>query len=931
MTILTLKRATVARIVAAGVAAAMLIGCGQQSPEKLMASAKGYLAKGDRNAAVIQLKNLLAKLPDNGEARLLLGEALLDATDFASAEKELSRALELKQPQERVVPLYVRALLGQGKNQAVVAEVEKYKLFDPAAVAATQTALGDAYRQLRNRERAYEAYATAMAAVPGHARARLGEALLVASEGRVEEALTKLDELIAAEPKLAEARAVRGEILLAKGDRPAAIAALKEAIAADSMLLPPQLVLIDVLIDQRELDAAAKLLADARKLAPQDLRVPFLAARLAFRRGDNGQAREDLQQVLKYMPDHTPSLALAGAVEISDRKFEVAEAHLRRLLSRVPNHVAARLMLVQALLQMGQPTKAKDVLQPLLDKGMPKNPRILLFAGETLLANGDIQQATAFYRAAAQGAGAYERVARTRLGQIALATGQSDEGFEELELASELGSDTYQADLSLIAGHLSRREFDKALESVRTLEKKQPKSPLTFQMYGLVYLAKGDNKEARKSFEKALGLVPSYLPAAQSLAGLDILEKRPEDARKRLDAMIARESNNEQPYLALAEVQARTGATAKDIDATLQRAVSANPRSVASRVALVNLRLRAGEPKAALAAAQDAQAVLSAEPRILAVAAAAQEAAGEVNQAVETYNKLAALQPTAVEPLYRLAALYVRQNDTDKAIETLRRAQKIAPRGRDVVPLLVEVYVAAGRNDEAFKEARVLQKLEPKHGGGYALEADVYLAQRKYAEAERLYREALKLEPKAEFVAIKLHGTLEAAGKTSEADAWGKKWIAANPGDVRMRLYLGGRDLAAKNLKAATPHYQAVIGIEPNNTEALNNLAWIGGKTNDPKALGYAERAVSLEPNNASVLDTYGMLLVKKGEVDKGLAFLQRARSLAPARNELRLNYAKALISAGKGDDARKELLALQGVKESFAGKEEVAGLLKGL
>jgi putative PEP-CTERM system TPR-repeat lipoprotein len=588
-------------------------------------------------------------------------------------------------------------------------------------------------------------------------------------------------------------------------------------------------------------------------------------------------------------------------------------------------------MLVQALLQMGQPARAKDILQPLLDRGMPTNPRVLLFAGETFLANGDVQRAMAFYRAAAQGAGAYERVARTRLGQIALATGRGDEGIEELELASELDADAYQAELSLVAGHLSRKDFDKALESVRALEKKQPKNPLTFQMFGLVNLTKGDSMEARKNFEKALELAPTYLPAAQSLAGLDIVEKRPEEARKRFETMIAREPGNEQLYLALAEVQARTGATTKEIDATLQRAVSSNPRAVAGWVALVNLRLRSGEFKAALAAAQDAQAVLPAEPRVLDVAGAAREAAGEINQAVETYNRLAAVQPTAVQPLFRLAALHMRQNETDKAIETLRRAQKIAPRGRDVVPLLVEVYVASGRHDEALKEARALQKREPKYGGGYALEADVHLAQRNYAEAERLYREALKLEPRANIVAIKLHGTLAAAGKSLEADAWGRKWIAANPRDVRMRLYLGGRELAAANLKASASHYRAVVGIDASNAEALNNLAWIGGQTDDPKALDYAERAAGLEPNNASVLDTYGMLLVKKGETEKGLALLQRARYLAPARNELRLNYAKALISAGKKDDARKELVALQGVKENFAGKQEVAGLLKGL
>lgn len=911
--------------------AGLVAACSQGSPDMLLASAKEYVAKGDRKAAAIQLRSLLQQAPNNGEARLLLGQVLLDTDDLVSAEKELSRALELKQPHERVLPPYAQSLLAQGKFDAVVGLVEKYRLFDPNAVAITQTALGDAYRHKGNAARAREAYASAIAAVPAYSRARLGEAILVAGEGKLEEALKLTQEVIASDSRLADAHTFKADILLAQGDRTGAKKSLEEAIAVNNRFMPARYALISMLLDEKAHEQVGTLIAATKKIAPGDLRISYFDALLAYGKGDLDAARQHIQQVLKFLPDHLPSLALAGALDLQANQLVSAEDRLRRVVNRSPQHIAARQSLIQTYLRMGQPTKARDVLQPLLEGGMPQDGQVLLLAGETYLANGDVKQASEFYRVAAAAGRSQGVEARTRLGQIALARGRADEGFKELEAASELDSGQYQADLAIITGHLRRNEFDKAMVAVQALEKKQPKNPLTFQLYGVVHLAKKDVAAARRNFEKALELQPSYLPAAANLATLDLLARRPEDARKRYEELIAKDDRNEQLYMALAELQVKTGVDIRTVAETLQRGINANPRSVDARVALINFHLGNKDAKAALNAAQSAVAAMPGEPQVLGLLATAQEAAGEANQAIETYNKMAALQPQAGQPLIRLASLFVRQGQTDRAIEALRRAQKVVPRDQNLVPQIVQAYLAGNRPDDALKESRELQRLQPKLAIGYALEGEVHLKKGSLDEAERAFREALKAEPKADFVAVRLHGVLQSAGKEGEANALAKKWIAENPKNAIMRIYLAERELAAKNLKASSAHYQAVLAIEPDNAMALNNLAWIGGELGDRKALEYAERALKLAPNSASVLDTYAMLLLRNGDVSKALAASERARTLEPNRIDLRLNHAKVLIKANRKDDARKELTELAKIKDQFAGKEEVDALLKSL
>ena len=84
------------RLLIPGIAAALLAlaGCGPQNPDGLVASAKGYIAKSDEKAAIVQLKSALQKDPDHAEARLLLGQMLLATGDpnGASVERATTRS-----------------------------------------------------------------------------------------------------------------------------------------------------------------------------------------------------------------------------------------------------------------------------------------------------------------------------------------------------------------------------------------------------------------------------------------------------------------------------------------------------------------------------------------------------------------------------------------------------------------------------------------------------------------------------------------------------------------------------------------------------------------------------------------------------------------------------------------------------------------------
>jgi predicted Zn-dependent protease len=208
------------------------------------------------------------------------------------------------------------------------------------------------------------------------------------------------------------------------------------------------------------------------------------------------------------------------------------------------------------------------------------------------------------------------------------------------------------------------------------------------------------------------------------------------------------------------------------------------------------------------------------------------------------------------------------------------------------------------------------------------LEGDIRAHDKKWPEAERAYRAALKLDVSATGAAVKVYGALLSGGKKKEADAFAAEWISGHKNDVAMRMLLAEAALRARSFPLAIKHYDDVLAINPNQPIVLNNLAWALGQTNDPKAIGVAERAAALAPDSADVLDTLGMLHLKSGDPKKGLELLERARRLQPERLDLRLHYAKGLMRNGRAEEGKAELRQLAAANADFAGKAEIATLL---
>jgi len=906
----------------------LLAACGADKPDALLASARDYLAKNEPKAAVIQLKNALQKNPELPEARFLLGHALLRSGDPVGAETELRKAIALKHPQEAVAPQLAQAVLAQRQFKKLVDEFSSIELPQPAAQASLKASLAAAHLMLGKPDLAQAAMMAALVADPTYTPALLYQARGKAIQGDLDGALAAAEAIVGKTPSSHEAWKLKGDLLMSgKGKPDEAFAAYRKALEAKPDYADAHAAIMSMLMRQGKLDDAVKQLAEMKKTSPQGLQTQYFEALLAYQKKDFKQARELAQQLVKIVPDNVLVLQLAGALELRFNSLLQAEVFLAKAVQSAPDSLHGRRLLVSTYLRSGQPAKALATLQPAL-KADNLDPATNAIAGEVYLQNGDTKKAEDYFNKAVKQNPKNDN-ARTALALTRLASGREDAGLAELQdvASSETGS---TATMALISAHLRRKDYDKAIAAIDALEKKQPDKPLSANLRGRTLLAKNDVAGARKSFERSVAIDPMYFPSVAALAALDMAEKKPDEARKRFDAVLAKNPKNGQALLALAELRARAGGAKEEVAELISRAVTANPTEPGPRLLLIDFHLRGKDVKQALSVAQNAVAAIPESAELLDGLGRAQQASGETNQALVTFNKVAAMQPQSPMPQMRLADAYMADKNKVAAAQSLRKALEIKPNMLEAERGLVLLALDAKNYDEALRISRGMQKQSPKEAAGYLFEGDIAANQKKWDVAANAYQAGLKQTGSPQF-AIKLHSVYAAAGKPTDAEKLTSTWLKDNPKDVVYRMYVGDASLAKNDLAAAERQYQAVLQIQPQNTVALNNLAWVTGKLNKDGAIAYAEKAVALAPNQPAFMDTLAVLHSDRNDYAKALEWQTKALALQPQNATYRLHMAKIHIKGGKKELARKDLDELVKLGDKFAGQAEVATMLKGL
>jgi Tfp pilus assembly protein PilF len=255
-----------------------------------------------------------------------------------------------------------------------------------------------------------------------------------------------------------------------------------------------------------------------------------------------------------------------------------------------------------------------------------------------------------------------------------LGSGNPTGGRASLEEALKLDPGDIRALGALQASYALQKQDAMAVTKVKEYAAKQPRSARVQNFLGSVLLVSGDRQQARTAFHAAIAADPTYLKADLGLIQVDMAERKWDDARKRLNAILsAREEPTARFWLGIVEQANGNNELALG---HYRKAVQGDPQNPVALNNLAYLVLTTGKnPDEALQYAQKAAEMAPDDPDTNDTLGWVLYNKGAYAMAVR-HLEVAAKSRKAV-PKFHLAMAYAKAGDAAKGRATLSEALKM--------------------------------------------------------------------------------------------------------------------------------------------------------------------------------------------------------------------------------------------------------------
>jgi len=278
-------------------------------------------------------------------------------------------------------------------------------------------------------------------------------------------------------------------------------------------------------------------------------------------------------------------------------------------------------------------------------------------------------------------------------------------------------------------------------------------------------------------------------------------------------------------FLGLGQIYARMQRSPEAVE-SLNKALEINPGGKEAYLALGEA-YEAGREFAKAGDAYDNY--LAAGPADLLMA---YQRLGMARMSAEQFDKAAAalagaqkLQPRDLTILNNLAMAYQKAGLLQEAEDTYKKLAEVNPeKAENYYSWILKLWSDAQKPDKAVEAAKKIVELKPKDEQAVYNLGYMYIQMQKYPEAIEAFNKALVIKPNYDLALFQIGASLYNLKKYAEALAPFKKVIEIDPNNAYAWLYLGINNMLLKKFDVALDPLKKTVELQPDNVNAWYNL-----------------------------------------------------------------------------------------------------------
>ncbi len=881
-----------------------MLACGGRSVEEHIAQAQQHIQSGDANTAIIELKAAIQSDPKNAQARFLLGKIYMEMNDYASAEKELTRARDLGYSAADVIPLLSQAFQ---RNQTVVglSTIDTSSVKDDAAAQAQVSF--------------YKLQSLVELEQKDEAKALLDE-IRVLDTDSVYRDLALVYETIMAND------ATGAELQLSK--------IRKEAPANRDLLN----ILARLYIIQNKRSEALEVMGEYVTQSPDDLETLFTYTGLLIEAGNTEEAKVHADKLIDISPNNPLlnqmyAVILAsednhkGAFDAAEKSISLgnlnpvarviagysaykmndfinANKHLSFIASDLPDNHPGLKMLASSQLELGLSLQASQILARVSPEDSAHS-ELYSKLGYELIQDGYIDEAKVLIEQTEQTA--TNNVDLTRIGILKLSVNDLD-GILDLEAAAKSAPDDVSTQAILATAYLANRDYDKALQLAGNWQALMPTEAKAYVLEAEAAVATDDLTRAQVALETAEGLAPNDPVVGMSMVRLMVKQQNYTDAFTRVESVLATAPTFE-PALLMYYMLGKELDNGKDPIIYLDRAIAEQPTP---SMYLLKARVLNSQGKydEALAVLANHQAVDDDSQQYWISKGQALVASDKVNSAQDHYALWLEAYPNSFDALLGRLVIHDVKNEHTQGL-ALIKSKPILRKQLPIKVMELNFLTRLGNTNSARKIYNELADNVKALGDIQALNAQLFLLENKPKQAIEPAQIGYKSRNNRRNM-VTLFKAYEGANNPADAIKVLNEYVTQKPDDGVAKMLLAERSMQSNPRKAITI-YTEIVQQQPSNFVALNNLAHLLYTQDElDKASEYATNAMAIKPDNASVVDTLAQIYIAQEKYQDALALYQRVVSDTMQNEAIFLNYIETLILADNRLLAKRKLESRQ-------------------